>query len=186
MRDRRQSSASGFTVLELLISFVILMVATTLAGQLLLESQARMAHSMRRALEPVVPIALKQIRADVRASGHVPALDQEWSWEPLVLLDHPAGTVTYERVDSDLVRTVDTGETGSESGGERIVLRSLSIWRWRLSPGSPLPLVEIELGHLETPRFSRLAAAGQREAPYPMTRSHLMAVGPRQAGRTGW
>ncbi len=181
---RTKDARAGFSVLELLVSFAILLIAMMIAGRLLLEAQARMAHSARQALEPVVAIALKQIRADVRASGRVLALDHEWSWDSLVLLGHPAGTVIYHRVDTDLVRTVDAG-AGAEPG-ERIVMGALSVWRWRLSPGVPLSLVEIELGQREIPRFALLAAAGQREAPIPVTRSHLIAVRPRQAGRTGW
>ena len=173
-------------MVELLVSFVILMIAMMMASQLLLEAQARMSHSARQALEPVAAIALKQIRADVRASGRVPALDDQWNWAPLTLEGHPSGTVTYERVGSDLVRRVDSG-AGSASSGERLVLQAVSIWRWRLSPGAPLPLVEIEIGHREIPRFTLLAAAGQREAPIPITRSHLVAASPRQAGgKTGW
>ncbi len=174
----------GFSLLELLFSFTILLIAMMIAGRLLLEAQARMAHSARQALEPVAAIALKQIRADVRASGRVPALDYEWSWEPLVLLGHPAGTVIYERVDSDLVRIVDAGAAAEPV--ERVVMGALSVWRWRLAPGTPLPLVEIELGQREISRFALLAAAGQREAPIPVTRSHLLAVSPRQAGKRGW
>lgn len=175
---------SGFTVLELLFSFVILLIAMMIAGRLLLEAQARMAHSARQALEPVAPIALKQIRADVRASGRVPAFDNEWNWQPLVLLDHPAGTVSYERNGTDLVRRVDVG--GSSEPVERTVLGAVSIWRWRIAPSAPLPLVEIELGQREIPRFALLAAAGQREAPIPITRSHLLTISPRQVGRRGW
>ncbi len=176
--------ARGFTVLELLISFAILLIATMIAGRLLLEAQARMAHSARQALEPVTAIALKQIRADVRASGKVPAFDREWNWAPLVLLDHPAGTVIYQRSGTDLVRIVDAG--GGTEPVERIVMGSVSIWRWRLAPGVPLALVEIELGRREIPRFALLAAAGQREAPIPVTRSHFLAISPRQSGRSGW
>ena len=183
-RETSTAKAGGFTVLELLISFAILLTATLIAGRLMLEAQARMAHSARRALEPVADIALKQIRADVRAAARVPAFDNEWSWEPLVLLGHPAGTVTYERMGTDLVRTVDAG--GASEPVERLVLQGVSIWRWRLSPGVPSPLVEIELGRREIPRFALLAAAGQREAPNPVTRSRLLAISLRQAGRTGW
>ncbi len=176
---RARVSGAGFTLLELLISFAILMLAMMIAGRLLLESQARLAHSARQALEPAATIALKQIRADVRAAGRVPGADFEWTWAPLTLLDHPAGTVRYEKVGTDLVRTL--------GDGRRIVMHAVSIWRWRLSRGAPLPLVEIELGHREIPRLALLAAAGQREAPIPVTRSLRIAVSPRQAGgRSGW
>ncbi len=177
-RPLRRQHAAGFSLLELLVSFTILMLAMMIAGRLLLESQARLAHSARQAMEPVATIALKQIRADVRAAGRVPATDFEWSWRPLVLLDHPAGTVRYEKAGTDLVRSL--------GDGRRIVMREVTIWRWRLSRDAPLPLVEIELGHRVIPRLALLAAAGQREAPILVTRSHLVAASPRQAGRTGW
>ncbi len=165
-------------LLELLISFAILLIAMTLAGRLLLESQARMAHSARRALEPAAQLALKQIRADVRAAAGVGSPDHLWSWQPLVLVGHPAGAVVYRRSGSELVREV--------GGGRRPVMRSVSVFRWRLSQGAPRPLVEIELSHQEIPRFALLAAAGQREAPIPVTRSHLLAVNPRRSARNGW
>ncbi len=183
-RPLRRQHAAGFSLLELLVSFTILMLAMMIAGRLLLESQARLAHSARQALEPVATIALKQIRADVRAAGRVPSTDFEWTWGPMTLLDHPAGTVRYEKTGTDLVRVVGGGAAG---GGRRIVMHAVSIWRWRLSRGAPLPLVEIELGHREIPRLALLAAAGQREAPIPVTRSYRVAVSPRQAGgRSGW
>ena len=170
---------AGFSVLELLVSFAILMIAMSLAGGLLLESQARMGHAARQALEPVAQLALRQIRADVRAAAGAAAQDHEWSWLPLVLTGHPAGTVVYRREGDALVR-----EIGGR--GRRVVLRSVSVFRWRLARAAPLSLIEIELGHREIPRFALLAAAGQREAPIPFTRSHLLAVNPRQSARSGW
>ena len=182
--SRARVPQAGFTVLELIISFAILLIAMMIAGRLLLEAQARMSHSARQALEPVAAIALKQIRADIRSSTEVPAYGSAWNWEPLILLGHPNGTVSYKKLGDDLVRIVSRGSVTEPAS--RIILRSVSVWRWRLNPEAPLPLVDIELGQREIPRFALLAAAGQREAPIPVTRSHLMAVSPRQARRTGW
>lgn len=178
-RRHRRRAAGGFTLLELLFSFLILGTVMLIASQLLIESQMRLSHSARRALEPAATLALEQIRADVRASASVPAGDHEWNWAPLVLVGHPAGTVRYEKQGSELVRSL--------AGGERIVMREVNVWRWRRVRGVPLPLVEIELGHRETPRLRRRIAGGQREAPLPILRSHLISVSPRQAGgKRGW
>lgn len=187
VRDRRRPpGAAGFTVLEMLVSFVVLAVAMTIASSLLLESQRRLAHSARRALEPTAAIALDQIRADVRASRGILASDFEWTWDPLVLSGHPAGTVRYEKRGAELVRRI-FDRYGTPQGSGRVILLEVTVWRWRLDRTAPLPLAEIELGHRETPPLGRLAAGGQREAPISLNRSHLISVSPRQAGgKRGW
>ncbi len=186
MRRRASASVAGFSVLELLVSFALLLLATMIAGRLLLESQARMAHSARQALEPVAEIALEQIRADVRAAGSVPARDYQWNWRPMILLGHPVGTVRYERRGRDLVRRVIV-QGDPEAGGERTVMREVTIWRWRVRREAPLQLIEIELSHREISRFGPLTGAGQREVQIPTSRSHVIAVSPRRGGgRSGW
>lgn len=181
-RWRQRRAERGFSLLELLFTFVILGTVMLLASGLLLESQVRLSHSARRALEPAAGLALKQIRADVRASARVQARDHGWNWAPLVLAGHPAGTVRYQKQGSDLVRDL----SGGLAAGERMVLRGVDVWRWRLVRGVPLPLVEIDLGYREIPRLSP-AAGARREAPLPVRRRHLISVSPRQAeGRRGW
>ena len=183
MRGRGARGIDGFNLLELVVSLAILSVALLLASHLLVESQVRMAHSARRALDPVGTLAVKQIRADVRASAAATALDFEWSWQPLILTGHPVGTVSYLRQGSDLVRRVP----GDPDPIERIVLRGVRTWRWRLRADVPLPLVEIELGYQQTARLGLLAAGGTREASTPVTHTRLFAVSPRRAGgKRGW
>lgn len=173
----------GFSLLEVVISVAILSIALLIASRLLLESQMRMAHSSRRALDPVGDVAVEQIRADVRAGAEVSPRDYEWTWMPLEILGHPAGTVRYEKVGSELVRRVE----GDTLEGQRTLLTGVRVWRWRLRRDIPLPLVEIELGYQETARLGPLAAGGTREASAPVTRTQLISVSPRQAGgKRGW
>lgn len=183
---RRRRAAAGFTLLELVVALAVLALATMIASRLLLESQLRLAHAARRALDPAATIALEQVRADVRASAGVPARDFEWSWEPLVLAGHPAGEVRYRKLGADLVREIYAGG-GALPSSERVVVRGVKVWRWRRLRGVPLPLVEIELGFRETPRLGLLAAAGQRAAEVSTLRSRRVVVSPRQAGgKRGW
>lgn len=182
---RRAASSAGFSVLEMLVSFTVLMVAVSLAADLMLESQSRIAHSARQALDPVAELALAQVRADVRSSTRVVGSDLLWSWAPLTLTGHPVGTVQYEKVGTDLVRKIVPG--GGGEGSERIVLRQVTIWRWRLSSAAPLQLIELELAHREAPRISTLSAAGRRQAAIPPSRLYRLVIGPRlSAGRTTW
>ncbi len=172
----------GFTILEILVSFVILSTAMLIASRLLVESQVRMAHSARKATDPVAFIALKQIRADVRMASAIGGPGSGWTWDPLVLGGHPAGIVRYEKIGSDLVRKLQ----GGEEDAARIVMHSVAVWRWRVSPEAPLDYVEIELGYRETPRLGLLTSGGVREA-IPSLKTLRIAVSPRQArDRRGW
>ncbi len=181
--DRRRTA--GFSLLELLFSLAILSIAMSIAAQLLLEAQLRLAHSAERALDPQSTLALKLLRADIRASVAVSATDSEWSWDPLSLVGHPVGSVRYQKVGSDLVRRI--GGMGGQPSSERTVLRDVTVWRWRIDPTAPLQLVEIELGHRETPRLGSFSAGGERIAIVPITRRHRVAASPRRAGgKDGW
>ena len=177
------SAVGGFSLFEMLVSLAVLLVGMALASQILLESQTRIAHSSRRALDPVGELAMKQVMADVRAGGAIAHDDYEWSWTPLVILDHPAGAVRYEKQGNELLRSV----SGREVDGKRTVLRGVRVWRWRVRRDVPLPLVEIELGFQETARLGRLTSGGTREAASPSTETLRFAASPRQAGgREGW
>ena len=175
-RCRGGTRDRGFSLLEALVAFVISGVALLLASGLLLEAESRMAHAARRALDPVGQIAAKQIRADLRAAATVRIpLTSGWSRGPLELREHPAGRVTYEKKDTELIREV-------VPGGRRVVLQGISTFRWRLRGRA----VEIDLRHRVTPRLGRLAAGGVREAPILKEEKLLFRVTPRGGGGRQW
>lgn len=177
---RSGSPGSGFSLLELLIAFLISLTALLLAGRLLLEAEVRMAHAARQALDPVGEIARQQLRADLRAAAGVRGAPTfGWSWDPLVLDQHPAGKVRYRKTGSELVREVDPGVGGPQG---RVVLQAVTTFRWRLRHGS----VEVDLGHRVTPRLGRLVSGGVREAPLPVVDRRLLRVTPRGNGGRQW
>lgn len=176
-RRQRRSRSAGFTLLEMLFALVISLAALFLAGQLLLEAQSRMAHAARRAMDPVGEIAGQQLRADLRAAGGAqsPGLPG-WSRDPLVLAGGPAGVIRYRKEGTDLLRSA-----GSAAGG-RIVLRSVTTFRWRLRGAS----VEVDLRYRVTPRMGPLTSGGVREAPLPAEERLLLQVTPRGDGGRQW
>ncbi len=172
--------SGGFSLIEMMVSLLLLSIAMSIAARLMLESQLRLAHSAEQALDPESTLALKLLRADIRASAAVTARDSEWSWDPLSLVGHPNGALRYQKVGTDLIRRI--GATDGRLASERIVLRDVTVWRWRIDPTARLQLVEIELGHRETPRLGSFSAGGERVANVPITRRHRVSVSPRRAG----
>lgn len=174
---RRRPRSAGYTLLELVFALLISLTALYLASGLLLESLSRMAHAARRAMDPVGEIAGQQLRADLRAAGGArsPGLPG-WSREPLVLAG-PAGVVRYRKEGSDLYRAV-----ASSAPEGRVVLRSVTTFRWRLRGAS----VEVDLRYRVTPRWGRLGSGGVREAPIPAEERLLLRVTPRGEGGRQW
>lgn len=175
------NSQAGFTVLELLLVFVISALALTLASGLLLEAQSRMTFEAEKTLRPVADLAVEQLRADLRVStGVVPIPFGGWTWDPMVLTGHPAGRVSYEKFSGRLVRRV---ERDGEVLGERPVLDRVGTFRWRRSVGGA---IDLELGYQEDLRLSRLTAGGAWDEPVTVERQRILKVLPRGGGGKAW
>lgn len=117
-------ASAGFTLLELLVSMVLMVLALTLAAQLLLESQRTFALSGRAALEPMASYAYARLTSDVQsASGAQSATDGA-----LLLTGHPEGTLRWERRGEELWRTAfaDDGRIRSR----RVMLQRVETWIW--------------------------------------------------------
>jgi prepilin-type N-terminal cleavage/methylation domain-containing protein len=92
----------GFTLVEVLIALVILILALALAAQLLEESAQTFATVQGEATETPAPLLLARMRGDVRAAGSFTVLADG----ALRLDGHPAGTLVYRQVGSELRREV--------------------------------------------------------------------------------
>lgn len=148
-RPAMSCDAPGFTVIELLISMTLLLLAFALAGQLLLETRRTVALAGRELADPLTVHAITRLRHDIRGSRSTqpaPGLFPIASEGPLTLLGHPAGTVRYRRRGNELVREVLDGE--GELVTRHTLLWQLSGWRWRpLSAGR----VQVHLAFAVTP-----------------------------------
>src|SRR5262249_4516505 len=122
----------GFTLLELLVAAVVLLVAVLLAAKLLDESGRVLAHSVARARDPWSLLATELLRNDLR-SGYV-AVPPESSTDPLALV-LPTGPVVWHRDGDALVRD-------APGGASRPLLHGVERWSWRLLPGG---VVDVEV-----------------------------------------
>lgn len=119
-----RTRAAGFTLIELLISMALVVLALTLAAQLLLESQRTFALAGRAALEPMPAAAVAWLTADVQAaSGAQRAADGA-----LLLTGHPQGTLRWERQGETVWRTA-LGADGAILG-RRLILDRVTVWSW--------------------------------------------------------
>ncbi len=140
----RSAAESGYTLVELLVALVVSGVAMTIAAQLLLEAQRQSLYAAREALDPVVQVTLKQLRADVYAASSASGLG--YTQEFLFLHGGQAGEVEYELVGDELVRRVVVGRESSE----RVVLSRIQDWSWSLGPSGQRPLLYIDFSYLRS------------------------------------
>ncbi len=179
MRSRQHSFGpslkAGFSLLELLVAMAISLTALSLAAGLLLESQSRIAHVARRALDPVGEIVSQQLRADLRAAiGARGGSSAFWSREPLVLDGHPVGVLGYEKQDDVLYRFTPAGR--------RPLVHSVTTFRWRRRGGS----VEVDLRYRVAGRWNAPASDGVRGTAVPVEERVLLLVTPRGGGGRQW
>lgn len=133
----------GFTLLELLVSLLLVALILALAVGLLREVQWTFLRTGREMVEPIPQMVAQLLRHDVRAARRVADPDP-WGGPggPVDLVLPDGSRVRYEVLDGALVRTL-FDPAGEEVGG-RSLLPRVAIWRWlELTPG----LVEFEIGY---------------------------------------
>lgn len=123
-RTTARIASAGFTLLELLVSMILVVLALMLATQLLLESQRTFALAGRAALEPRASSTYARLTSDVQsARGAQQAADGA-----LLLTGHPEGTLRWERRREELWRTAFTDDGDVRS--RRVLLHRVTDWSW--------------------------------------------------------
>jgi prepilin-type N-terminal cleavage/methylation domain-containing protein len=121
MRAPRRGEA-GFSLVELLIASVLLLVALAIASQLFMESAEQLVDATGEQADPTVPVLLDRLRADVRAASGYTVCEED----RLLLTGHPAGEVLYQRVGAQLHRAVL--DTAGTLLGDGVPWRGVSAW----------------------------------------------------------
>ena len=173
-RNRRER---GFSLAELVIAMLVLLVGMAIALDLLVESARLTAAAGSRARDPLPTRATDRLRQDLRtARPPLGMAGPAWSSLPLVL-DRPyASPVTWRLSGDRLVRVTP----GSEGPVSRPWLDGVVSARWRVRPPGHYEVLVVAVR--ESPAFVS-ASRGRRGVPEPVTLRLLVA--PRGEG-AGW
>jgi prepilin-type N-terminal cleavage/methylation domain-containing protein len=173
----RNCSQGGFTLVELLISLVVMSLALALAAQVMLEGAQMLTDAAAEQADAPMPLVAARLRGDVRAAAGFEVLEG-LEGPALFLEGHPAGLVVFQKVGDELRRTV-LDETGKVRG-EAPALRGVTSWSCApIAPG----LVAVSLSHRRSAiRRGLLPALPGHRGPRSEERSESFLVAPRGAG----
>lgn len=168
---------AGFTLVELLVSMVITMLALALAAQVLMESSQMLVDAAAEQADAPMPLVVARLRGDVRAAASFQIVAGP-DGPALLLEGHPAGAVVYERVGEELRRTVLDGSGGVL--GSAPALRSIT--DWSCFPAGP-GLLGVSLAHRRSGlRRGPLPALPAQRGAKQVERTEIFLVAPRGAG----
>lgn len=144
MRNPRLSSnpgQAGFTLVELLIAMVLLVLALAVAAQLLLEASKLFAETSGESLDTPVPLAIARIRNDIQgAVGVAPVRDTEGALVQVAIQGY-AGQIFYSKEGDTLYRTfVPRDELPQEPAP---LWRGVKGWSCDRIPGTKLIDLEV-------------------------------------------
>jgi prepilin-type N-terminal cleavage/methylation domain-containing protein len=106
----RPRAEAGFTLVEMVVSLLLLAVALAMSVQLLGETQQMLVDSAREALDPAAALIATRLRGDVLgATVAIAAHQPDLSCDYLELVGHPPGPIFYRLAGGALVRSVVTG-----------------------------------------------------------------------------
>jgi prepilin-type N-terminal cleavage/methylation domain-containing protein len=146
MRHRQQ----GFSLLEMMIVLVLLMVGLMIAADLLMESSQLFAETSWEALDTPVPLVIARIRGDIQGGVSVGTVLREDGTLDKVQIQGTGEQIVYEKNGDTLFRTV-LSDAGPPEGSQ-ILWRGVSYWNCQIMPGTALVELSVTYSRRAVPR----------------------------------
>jgi prepilin-type N-terminal cleavage/methylation domain-containing protein len=146
MRRRQQ----GFSLLELMIALVLLMVGLMIAADLLMETSQLFAETSGEALDTPVSLVIARIRGDIQGGIAVGTVLREDGTLAKVQIQGVGEQIVYEKNGEALYRTVLSEAAPAQ--GSQVLWRGVADWSCRVLPGTTLVDLSVTYSRRATPR----------------------------------
>ena len=151
--NRATGRQKGFTLIEMLVSLLVVSLVLALGLQVLLETRFLFMKADQEIGRPVPQLFARLLRRDAQGARGIFAPRPTWTIEPLVL-EAPDGTRVRYQQDSGNINRQQFNES-NELINSRTLMQNVNSWQWRrLAPG----LLEVQIVYLK-PRAGRVRAA---------------------------
>ncbi len=190
MRPGRPPSGpqAGFTLVEGLVSMVLLILVLSIAAQLLGETQQMLVDAAREARDPAAGLIATRLRVDVQgAAGAVAAQNPDLTCVYLELVGNPEGVIFYQLAGDALVRTVLAAD--GTPGRPGTLLRGASAFSCAtmVPPLGGYPVVRVDYHYLRSrTRRSPLMLLPSAWGPRQEEVRETLFLTPRGSGLGSW
>jgi len=133
---RNRKAQGGFTLIEISIALVLMMLGLLLAAQLLMETSKLFAETSGEAIDTPVPLVIARIRGDIQGSAAAaPVLQVNGSLAAITMVGGPDGEVVYAKQGTDLFRSV-VPSNGEPPKPPVLLWRNVTAWSCQLVSGT--------------------------------------------------
>jgi len=176
-----QGGQRGFTIVELSIALLLLMLGLLLAAQLLMETSQLFAETSGEAIDTPVPLVIARIRGDVQgAAGASPVFQADGSLAAVTMVGGPEGQVVYVKQGTDLFRSV-VPSNGDLPSPPIILWRGVTAWSCQLVPGTGLLDLQVTYRRRTVPH-TPLAVMPAYRGPHTEELTQRLYLLPRGGG----
>ena len=157
--SRNREPNGGFTLVELTIASLLLLIALALATSLFLESLRVFGAAGLRVTDPLPELASIRLRRDLRgATSPTPVPVPVWRTGVLTV-DRPDGSTVQWSLEGDRLVRIAAGPEGPVA---RALLDRVAAWRWRAWPQHTY---EVEIAFVRIAPTFVSATSGRRADP---------------------